>query len=169
MALIATLARCESSSLQAASVPSSGENRTGRISLVVTPPSLGFSTRISVCASGRPAGIDGGSDRANEDRGSPAVRVQGQRPNRFIISVQGLGTIPCCARGGKPDRCMGPRRHLSESSSFGWHYGFVLYRLSRLAICSTRSTMRRRNFESSILMNALVKARPSAVARKSET
>src|SRR6516165_12773092 len=139
MALIATLARCESSSLQAASVPSSGENRTGRISLVVTPPSLGFSTRISVCASGRPAGIDGGSDRANEERGSPAVRVQGQRPNRFIIGVQGLGTIPCCARGGKPDRCMGPRRHLSESSSFGWHYGFVLYRLSRLAICSTRS------------------------------
>ena len=167
MALIATLARCESSSLQAASVPSSGENRTSLWSL--PRHRWAFSTRISVCASGRPAGIDGGSDRANEDRGSPAVRVQGQRPNRFIISVQGLGTIPCCARGGKPDRCMGPRRHLSESSSFGWHYGFVLYRLSRLAICSTRSTMRRRNFESSIRMNALVKARPSAVARKSET
>ena len=33
MALIATLARCESSSLQAASVPSSGENRTSLWSL----------------------------------------------------------------------------------------------------------------------------------------
>src|ERR1700745_3749940 len=35
---------------------SSAENRTGRISLV-TPPLPDFSTRMSICASGRPAGI----------------------------------------------------------------------------------------------------------------
>jgi hypothetical protein len=57
MALITTLARCERASLQVASAPSSCENRTGRISLVITPPLLGFSIRMSVCASGRPAGI----------------------------------------------------------------------------------------------------------------
>jgi len=57
MALITTLARRERVSLQAASAPSSCENRTGRISLIITLPLLGFSTRMSVCALGRPAGI----------------------------------------------------------------------------------------------------------------
>jgi hypothetical protein len=37
---------------------SSAENRTGRISLV-TPPLPDFSTRISICALGRPVGIAG--------------------------------------------------------------------------------------------------------------
>src|SRR5215471_10695301 len=41
--------------------------------------------------------------------------------------------------------------------------------LSLTAICSTRSTIRRRNFESEMRMKALVNARPSEVARKSET
>jgi hypothetical protein len=43
--------------LHAASAFSSAENRTGRISLVVTPPLPDFSTRMSICASGRPVGI----------------------------------------------------------------------------------------------------------------
>ena len=41
--------------------------------------------------------------------------------------------------------------------------------LSLTAICSTRSTIRRRNFESEMRMKALVSAKPSEVARKSET
>src|SRR6185312_2474231 len=40
---------------------------------------------------------------------------------------------------------------------------------SAVAICSTRSTIRRRSLASLMPMNALVKARPSDVARKSET
>src|SRR5215471_4251231 len=39
------------------SISSSCENRTCRISLVVTLPSLFFSTRTNCCASGKPAGI----------------------------------------------------------------------------------------------------------------
>jgi hypothetical protein len=42
-------------------------------------------------------------------------------------------------------------------------------RLLPLTICSTRSTMRRRSLVSSMRMNALVSARPSEVARKSDT
>ena len=41
--------------------------------------------------------------------------------------------------------------------------------VSRAAICSTRSTMLRRSLESLIRVNARVSARPSEVARKSET
>src|SRR6202035_2930462 len=40
---------------------------------------------------------------------------------------------------------------------------------SRAAICSTRSTMLRRSLASSMRVNARVSARPSEVARKSET